>query len=488
MTVGTITRQIPRHGPLLGLSATLGAGSLLLGWLAVSPESLRLALLASGVLLVAGVALVAPRATLYALVVWLVALGLVRRVLTGYVPGDGVDPLLLLQPIAVGALVVVAAMRGAFRDRTRLSNAVLLLSFLAVLGALNPLQGSFLAGAAGLVLFLVPMAAFWIGRGLCDDRTLGTVLTIVAGLGVLTAAYGLLQTFHGFPNWDANWIAAAQRDGYEALSVHAVGGHSTIRPFASFSSAAEYVLFLSVALIACLGFVRGHRRMLLVAGPAVVLGVAIVYGSSRGVIVAAVAALVLMLAASRRLPASTAVLLAVGGVLLLPILVASLAPSATGSRGAETLVAHQTQGLSDPFDTQSSTVGAHASLIVDGLASAVHDPLGVGVGAVSVASARFGGERRATEADPSNVAVALGVPGLLVFALVVFIAFRRAYAHASGSGRRLAIVALGLLVVTALQWLTGGHYAVAWLPWLALGWLDRGGRSQRDDDSHLRAG
>jgi hypothetical protein len=37
-------------------------------------------------------------------------------------------------------------------------------------------------------------------------------------------------------------------------------------------------------------------------------------------------------------------------------------------------------------------------------------------------------------------------------------------------------VALGIIAVTFLQWTNGGLYAVAFLPWLMMGWLDRDAR------------
>jgi hypothetical protein len=33
------------------------------------------------------------------------------------------------------------------------------------------------------------------------------------------------------------------------------------------------------------------------------------------------------------------------------------------------------------------------------------------------------------------------------------------------------------LGVTLLQWLNGGHYGVAFLPWLVLGWVERSSSS-----------
>jgi hypothetical protein len=37
----------------------------------------------------------------------------------------------------------------------------------------------------------------------------------------------------------------------------------------------------------------------------------------------------------------------------------------------------------------------------------------------------------------------------------------------------VAGAAIAIIVVMSLQWFNGGLYAVAFLPWLLLGWIDR---------------
>lgn len=457
---------------MVPLFAVVG-GSLVLGRLTLEPQSLRYALLIALALLVIALGFALPKGTLYALVIWLAALGFTRRVISSYSPTGGADPLLLVGPTVFVVLLVLASGRGAFRQRTALSNAVVVLSGLAVIGALNPLQGSVITGLAGLLFFLVPMLAFWIGRGLCDDATFRRVLIIVASAGFVAALYGLAQTFRGFPSWDAAWIAQAERQGYEALFVHAVGGDSTIRPFATLSSASEYVSFLAVALIIVLGL--GLRRGCLLGSSAIgaLLAIALFYGSSRGVVVSSLAGLTVMAGIWRRQRLSVTLLGAAALLVLMVAVLRIVAPVASGSEGAATLVAHQTQGLSDPFNSDSSTAGTHVSLLIRGVQEALTEPLGVGTGSVSIAAVRFGGRIRNTEADPSNVAVALGIPGLLAYAVLLGLAFRCAYRQAVERHDRLSLVVMGVLFVTLFQWLAGGNYAVAFIPWLALGWLDR---------------
>src|SRR5687767_9947455 len=79
-----------------------------------------LALIAAAALVVCAVA--APRAVLYGLVVWLFALGLVRRLVGTVGPSGPLDPLLLVGPVVLATLVASTTARSTFRVRTPLAN------------------------------------------------------------------------------------------------------------------------------------------------------------------------------------------------------------------------------------------------------------------------------------------------------------------------------------------------------------------------------
>jgi hypothetical protein len=192
--------------------------------------------------------------------------------------------------------------------------------------------------------------------------------------------------------------------------------------------------------------------------------------STRGAIFMSAAAIGLMAAARLGLSVWRAGIIAAVVVIGVPQVVGLVAPA--GGSGQTALVAHQLEGLSDPFDEDSSTLTTHLSMVGDGLSQALSHPLGQGIGKVTIAGAKFGGETTNTEADPSNAAVAMGAVGLVGYAVVVATGLWRAYRRAVERRDGLAFAALGVLVVTFLQWLNGGQYAVALLPWLVLGWLD----------------
>jgi hypothetical protein len=451
----------------LVLVLAVSLGLLYAGRALVDPTRAHLVMAGAFIAVLVGIGLRSPRSLLYGLVVWLAALGLVRRLAAEFSPPPQSDPLLLVEGAAVGILLIVATARGAFANLTALAKAVLALSLLLVLGAVNPLGGSLVSGLGSLYLILIPMFAFWLGRSICDDHTLATALGLVALLAVAAGVYGLAQTFNGFPSWDAAWINTS---GYEALNV---GGAT--RAFGPFTSASEYAIFLGIGFVAWLAFGFRLVRLPFAVGAVALLATAIFYESSRGIIFTLVFAVALMAAARRRLPIAVSAALAVAALFAVPFVTRSVASSPTTSGGdpGSALAAHQIRGLSSPLNSQDSTLGAHFSLFTNGLRSAITNPVGLGIGSVTIAGSKYGGETVSTEVDPSNAAVALGIPGLIAYLAVVGIAFFNAYSLASRRRDALAIAALGVLVITLLQWLNGGQYAVAFLVWLVLGWVDR---------------
>lgn len=438
----------------------------LLGVASTSPAlvglALATALLAPAVLLCAS----APRTTVLVLLGWLAAIGTLRRLLLYGGVASQNDPLLLVAPIGVAVLVVVAAKRGAFRSRTPLSTTVLLFSGLCVIGAFNPAQGGPVAGLAGLLFFLVPVLWFWVGRGLLDDQLFKRVLLALAVLTPLAAIYGLWQVYTGFPPWDANWIRATP--SYGALSVG-----KAFRPFASLSSTADYVGYVAIGLVLWTLLLRRRTKVLLVLLVVAVLGAGLAVGSVRGALVGLVVTLGVVFAVSRGYGIGRTAFFGLGSLWLLSLIVGSVNPNSFGTGNSSALLSRQVVGLADPFNRQTSTLPGHIDTMVGGLTQALREPLGRGPAAVTLAGQKLGSGATGTDIDPSNVAVALGLPGLLTYLVLVVLGLRRAFELAGDCRDYFSLAVLGILVITCTQWLAGGNYAVAPLPWLMLGWLDR---------------
>jgi hypothetical protein len=416
------------------------------------------------------VALRAPQRAFKGLVVWLAALGMIRRVLSGVDGLGGItpvgDPLLLVETMVMVILGSIAVAQGALRRASRLTAAVLLLMGLLVASAANPDQGGLQVGIGGVVLIVVPMVAFFIGRAHGTQRLVLSVLRLIAILSIPAALYGLYQTFVGFPDWDRAWI---QSSGYTALSVYGV-----IRGFSSFASSAEYGTFLAVGLMGWIGLGSRMGRVPVRVAAGVLVGAGIFYQSSRGILVGAVVALIVMEMAKRGARARLAATAAALVLITTPYIVGSFAPTSHSVGGTSSALAqHQFDGLGDPLG-EESTLPGHVTRLVDGLLQGFRSPIGIGVGAITIAASKYGSANASSEVDPSNAGIAAGIPGLILYAVIVVCSFRIAYRQArmNGAGSCWPTV-LGVLLVLAFQWLNGGQYSVAILPWFLIGSLDR---------------
>jgi hypothetical protein len=432
----------------------------------------RLALLVAAVPLVLALIARSIRGTLLALALWLVALGLLRRlVASGSGSTVSKDPLLLVGPAVLAALFIISAGRGAFRRSTPLAGAVLLLSVLGVVEAFNPLQGGLLVGLGGLMLVVVPMLAFWVGREILDGPTLRQLLRLVSILAALDALYGLVQQFAGFPSWDQRWI---QSSGYAALNV---GGFD--RSFGSFSSSQEYAVVLTIGLVLWIALFEWRRgawtAVQLVAIGAI--GIALVLESQRSALVIVVFALGVIVAAWNGRRPTAAILVGAVFLLGLYVVVNQLAPGQTAQSNATSstsaLTSHLLSGLADPTGKGSSLTG-HVTEQISGIASGFTDPVGHGTGSVTLAAGSLGnGTQLNSEFDPGNAATAFGFVGLLLYLVVAFRGLSAMYQMALSKRDRVAIAVLGVAAATVLQWLNGELYSVSWLTWLVLGWTDR---------------
>jgi hypothetical protein len=443
--------------------------SLTIGLVLVHPELLRPAVLLALIPAAVAVGLQAPSGLIYGLALWLTVLGLVRRLFdtTGPVSHGGLgDPLLLVEPVIMVILTVIAFQRGGFHRRTRLANAVLVLTVLAAVEAVNPLQGSPLVGIGGWLFVLVPILAFWVGRSLVDDLILRRLFAVIAFLGVGAVIYGLLQQYRGFPSWDVAWVAAS---GYTALHVG-----NTVRAFGTFSASSEYATFLGIGVVICAAAMTRRLAMPLLFAIGGLLLYGVFYDSSRGILVLTVAALAIMWSARRGFRPVPALCVGILGVFCLLALAGHFSSQTSTPTTAQTALAqHQLRGLANPFNSTDSTLSGHFSEMVNGLKSSVTNPLGHGTGAVTLAASRYGGSAQGTEVDPSNLGVALGLPGFISYVVIAALGLWTAYRVAVLRRCWWALAGLGVLVVTFLQWSNGGQYAVAWLPWLVLGWADR---------------
>jgi hypothetical protein len=116
------------------------------------------------------------------------------------------------------------------------------------------------------------------------------------------------------------------------------------------------------------------------------------------------------------------------------------------------------------------------SMVVDGLARSLTNPLGYGLGATTLAASKFGAIGGTTELDLTNMFVSLGPVGGLLYTLLLCMILASTFRHWHRNRRLSALGVAGILLVTLGQWLNGGQYATSMLVWFCIGALDRAQR------------
>jgi hypothetical protein len=427
----------------------------------------------AAVLITGGLILLAarrPMAAIHATVVFLALLALIRRLLIPAAGWTSYDPLLLVAP-AVSAFLFLRSFITRERGRLdTLSKSVLVLLFLTILEAGNPLGTGLLSGLGGLLFLAAPLLWYFVGGMVADRRSIQVVLGTVLMLGVGIAIYGLSQNAVGLPPWDAQWVGLG---GYGALFVHVdLPVTRVLRAFGTFSSSGEYATYLGIALVIAVASVLHRRVLAVLAIP--ILGVAVFLDSSRGIVILVFLAFVVLAGLrTRKLGLGLMiVMLGIAGALVAAQTVGqSLEANAVSS--SNVLVVHQVEGLVHPLDPTSSTLFRHWEGLLGAVKHGFQNPLGLGTGITTIAGDKLGTGSSGTELDVTNELVSLGLLGGFVFMLIIVTAFRRLIALYLRDHDLAAACAIGVLIVTLGQWLNGGQYAVAPLVWLLIGWGNR---------------
>jgi hypothetical protein len=131
-----------------------------------------------------------------------------------------------------------------------------------------------------------------------------------------------------------------------------------------------------------------------------------------------------------------------------------------------------------------STALGHLGMLLYSYSNSFSEPLGRGLGSTSLAArldpnSTYG---HSTETDLGDSFLALGVPGGLVYHILVFLIVFTGFRLWIRTRDPAVMAILGILGVTFLSWLGGGQYAVSPLVWVCIGALDRAYLNHRNTD------
>lgn len=404
---------------------------------------------------------------------YLFLLGDIRRIVNMYAGYPRLDPLLVVGSAFSIYLTVPLLLKVRVSDG--LSKAVLAITALMTFEIVNPRQGPLAVGAAGALFFLIPMCWFWIARQYATERILFLILyRTVLPLGVFAALLGFYQTYVGFPPWQQLWIKHAVENGYVALGLG--GGHT--RSFGYSVNSVEYGTLLMLSSVCATAAVYSGRRAYALFLP--ILVSAQLLASMRGLLLKTVLAFVMMWAVRGQNPRAWIGRLVLGLILGFGLLGYSVrhatadAPSGPGKTSADVATSHVTQGLAHPLDSKYSTAGLHTQMFLGGIAYGFKNPLGAGLGSVTLGAGKFGGGAEgagASEVDISDVFTTNGFIGGFLYLAMMGIVTYRLFRFVLTGPRVLSLALLGVFIGMLGEWIPLGQYAAGPFIWFCIGFL-----------------
>lgn len=436
-------------------------------------------IVAIGVMIALGIpALERPKLALQVLFVMLPILGMVRHMFLSATGAASLDPLLLITSAVAITIFVSLILSGEMAwGRTTLSKLMFLFLIVGLLQVFNPGQRSFLVGLTGIMINLVPLLFFYIGRTLGDADFTRRVTRILIVLGSIAAVYGLKQLFLGFEGFQRTWLKS---QGYGAATVG-----ETTRPFSFFNNASEFAAYSQLAFIAVLAWLlfapRTKRTILL--GLTVLIGYSGFLIGSRGFTIKIGVALVVLMAARarNRMMATGVIILLVGTAVYWSATTTSTARIQDRQAGASQLIEQQLRALRDPFNREVSTLPIHFDQASESIRySITKQPMGLGTGAPTRGGSKFGGLQASAELDIGDAFLAYGVPGGALYIVIILVSITVASRVRRALPGPVWIGIWAMLLSSIGAWMIGGNYSIAPLLWFFVGSADAAYERLRD--------
>lgn len=419
-----------------------------------------------------------PVTVLYAMVIYLPFMGLVRRLLLVYLGPTSFDPMVLIEPVIVLLLGsywfyhFLWRKDAVFVDTTTFK-LIRLLILIDVLEILNPLQHGISVGLSGLMFYVVPLFWMILSRLHFNDTLTRRIVHTVFILGIILALYGLKQTYFGFFPFENTWVNLS---GYTSLHVG-----NKLRAFSTPDNAQDYGVYLSLGIAISWAYILRCKFLLKCAGiiGLGIMGFALFMESARGPIVLTTFAIAITsIIAAKTTRARFVVGTIVSALIVVVFIVINHIPTASQSA----LISHQINGLAHPLNSQDSSLSGHSGRMFSGILEGIKMPIGHGLGSTTIAAGKFNSSAQGTEIDISNMFVSDGIVGGVLYLLIIGRIF-----HSVIRGVHkysfLHLVTLGVLIAGVSQWSNGGLYSSSTIIWILIGYIDR--RSSLQEQSPL---
>lgn len=418
--------------------------------------------------------------------------GFLRRAQFLFVEYTTTDPIHLITPLVtlLTLAILLWLRRTSLFRQTPLSWPVTILAGIFLLQVFNPWQGALIVGMSGAMFILIPMAWFYFGQTV-KTNFMTTAMRLIVVMGLLCSLHGLYQLFIGYPEFEHYWIK--HTDHYESIAV----GHVT-RALATFNSAEEWGRYVQYSSLIAFGFVLGTkhaaRRLLWLLASAALGGVLAITGQRTAIfgLLVGLGTLLLIGAESWRAGIKRAALMMLAGAI---VVIIAKPPSSqdmwdkSSDAKVETMLSHTMRGTLQPAKEESLQ---ERFQIWHRLAFTVIPayPLGTGLGAGTVAAARYADpEKTLYPIDSFIVMLIVGcsLPTAILFLWILARAFltavrifKRALPTTSeATVRRIAAAIVPMLVLNSFFGLTFSIYSAAPIAWLVIGWI--GAEAARDD-------
>ncbi len=399
-----------------------------------------------------------------ALIIYLPFMAFIRRYIYVYGRYVAIDPILIISDVITlwmfGYLILFKGKEiyKLFRENKLVRFATILL-FVFVLQIFNPKQGSILVGIGGAKYYIIPFLWFYLGL-FVDVKFIRKLLILIILIGVVTALYGLKQTFLGFTPFEEYWI---QWGGYSSLHLLRI-----IRSFSTFASAGEYAHYLTISGIICFAFfLKSRQKITFLVALAIILSALFIAAVRSAIFTFVFSSIILVgfLVKDKKKGVLVSIVLLL--LVLLFISKAGFTPEVNEYSSLSVTSYHAVRGVINPMEESSFKTRLWV-WAVGFPRTFVKNPFGYGLGASTLAAWKFGSNLMATENLFLDIILSTGIIGAVLFVIVLINVFSYSLILIKENTKNM----LGILGITVpLSFLLIGSsseytiFPVIWLLW-----------------------